>query len=160
MQVHNKRQFLLLEVLIAFTIITLCMIPLMMPHFGMIKAQREFINKIKINHFANLSHVNILEKLHKNEILLSSIEAKQIFPIDEGLLKEIRGYHATYQFTNEKHKKRNTNGFTTHKVILEVKFVPNKVGKTFIYKFPLAFGSKKEPEPDPAKDEEDDEDEE
>ncbi len=131
-----------------------------MPHFAMIKGQKEFINKIKINHLANLFHIKILEKLHKNEIPLSSIQDNKIFPVEQELLKDIYGYHATYQITNEKHKKPDTNGFTVHQAIIELKFLPSKTGKTFTYKFPFAFGSKKEPEAEAVKDQDDEEDEE
>ncbi len=140
----RRRPFLLLEVLISFTLIAFCAIPLIYPHISMIKAQKGFINKVKINHTVNLIYVNILEKLHKNEILLSDIEDKKVFNVDNAELKEINGYRATYQFTSEKHKKRNTAGIATFIVTLQLQFIPKISGKTLTYDYDVFLVSKKE----------------
>src|ERR1700722_13895 len=94
-KIQDKRPFLMLEVLIAFALITLCATPLIYPHVSMIKAQKEFINKMKINHSVNLIYVNILEKLHRNEIPLQDIEDKKLFNVEAEELKDISGYKAT-----------------------------------------------------------------
>lgn len=134
----------MLEVLISFTLIAFCAIPLIYPHISMIKAQNGFINKVKINHTVNLIYVNILEKLHKNEILLSDIEDKKIFNVDNAELKGINGYRATYQFIKEKHKKRNGAGIATYVVTLQLQFIPKKNGKTLTYDYDVFLVSKKD----------------
>lgn len=134
----------MLEVLISFTLIAFCVIPLIRPHISMIKAQNGFINKVQINHTVNLIYVNILEKLHKNEILLSDIEDKKIFNVDNVELKGINGYKATYQFIKEKHKKRNSAGITVYIATLQLQFIPNKSGKTLTYDYDVFLVSKKE----------------
>lgn len=135
----------MLEVLIAFALIILCIAPLTMPHFAMIKEQKASINKMKINHAVNSIYVNILEKMHKNEIPLNDIENKKLIPVESEELKEIQGYNATYQFTIEKIKIRKTDGLTTYLVNLQLQFIPKTSGKTFSYDYKVFFASKKDP---------------
>jgi len=144
-----RRPFLMLEVLIAFALIVLCALPLIYPHIGMIKAQKELINKSSLNHFVNLQYVTILEKLHRNEIPLNDIENGKIFSIDQENLKEIpgykvQGYTATFQFIKQRHKARNDQGFTVYLATLQLKFTPKKGDKPLSYEYEVFFGSKKQ----------------
>jgi len=139
----------MLEVLISFALITLCAVPLIYPHISMIKSQNQFINKMKINHSVNLIYVNILEKMHKNEILLNDVEEKKIFNVEPEDLKDIVGYKATYQFITEKHKRRNSSGQTVCLTTLQLQFIPKVTGKTLIYDYEVFFISKKDVSPGP-----------
>lgn len=141
----HKRPFLILEVLIAFCLVAFCAIPLIYPHISMIKSQNEFVNKIKMNQAIHLIYVDILEKLHKNEIPLSDIENKKLFQIEPQNLKNCHGYVGSYQFIKEKHKKRNSDGITVHLATLQLKLVPKRAGKTYTYDYDIFFGSKKDP---------------
>jgi len=157
MKVHvKKRPFLLLEVLLAFCLISFCAIPLIYPHIVMIKAQKEFINKIKINHAVNLLFVDILEKMHKNEISLADIESQKVFPIEGEELKKIPGFTSTYQFIKEKHKARDKDGITVHLATVQLSLI-SKTGKIKHFDYDVLFGSKRDPEIED-KDAEDDED--
>jgi len=137
----HKRPFLMLEVMIA--LIVFCAIPLISPHIMMVKAQKLSINEMNINHAVNLVYVNILEKMHKNEIPLNDIEGKTLFEVPSQDLKQISGYKATYQFIEEKHKKRNADNFTVHLATLQIKFIPHiNTGKILSYQYEVFLGSK------------------
>lgn len=112
----------MLEVMIAFTLIALCAIPLIYPHVSMVKAQKESINKMKVNHAAKLILVNVLEKMYKGTITLNDIQEEKTFEVTSAELNEIAGYNATYQFSSEKHKERDASGFTVHKATLSLNF--------------------------------------
>ena len=72
---------MLLEVLIAFTLVTLCILPLFYPLTGILKQQNEFITKIKLDHQVNLMYGNILAQLHANEIPWDNITNESRQPI-------------------------------------------------------------------------------
>lgn len=139
-----RRPFLMLEVLIAFALVLLSAIPLIYPHVSMIKAQHELINKININHSANLIYVSLLEKLHKNEIPLIEIESGKIFNLEQENLKSVFGYKATYQFFLQKVKKRNADGLKTYLVTMQLKFIPNSGQKSVTYDYSVFIASQKQ----------------
>lgn len=139
----KKRPFLLLEVMIAFTLVTLCAIPLIYPHVSMIKAEKVLINKVKLNHQMHLIYAGIIEKMHKNEITLQDVESKRLFNVPEDELKPLKGYKATYQFIRQKEKERNDLGFTVHLATVQLNFIPTNGSKTISYEFKIFFGSKK-----------------
>ena len=64
----KKRYVSLLEVLIAFALIVLCVLPLIYPHVAMFKSQKAFIRKVELDHVVNLLYAKILEKLYMNSI--------------------------------------------------------------------------------------------
>ena len=113
----------MLEVLIAFSLIALCAIPLIYPHVSMVKVQKESINKRRVNHAAKLILVNALEKMHKGTISLNDIQDERIFEVSAAELTEIAGYHATYQFISAKHKPRDNSGFTVHNATFLLSFI-------------------------------------
>ena len=64
----KKRHYLLLEVLIAFTIIALCAIPLIAPHSWMIKEESELSQEIEKDRYVNLIYSHVIEMLYNNTI--------------------------------------------------------------------------------------------
>lgn len=79
----KHRSILLLEVLIAFAIIVMCIFPLIYPHVALVKAQKEFIQKIEIDHAVTLLFGQIYQDLHTNQIAWKDIEAKKRFELSE-----------------------------------------------------------------------------
>ena len=102
----RKRPFLLLEVLIAFAIVVGCILPLIYPHVMMYKSKKQFEDDIQKNHMANLLYVDILEKLHRNEIAWREIEEKKEFSFEKGR------FRGSYKFEEEKHKPPDATGFS------------------------------------------------
>lgn len=109
MKIIKKRYIALLEVLIAFVLISLCVLPLIYPHAAMLKTEQEFIAEVELDHQVNLLYANRLQKLYLNEISWSDIESGKEFTIDKQLLQSI-GYEkelpfiGSYRFTEIKHK--------------------------------------------------------
>ncbi len=92
-KIFFKRRFQsLLEVLIAFTLIVLCIFPLISPHVAMYRSQIKFIKQIELDHAINLLYAKILEKLYMNSIAWSDLDHR-IFPIDTTVLNEIAFDH-------------------------------------------------------------------
>lgn len=121
----NKKHFTLLEVLIAFALIVLCVLPIISPHVAIYKAQRSFVKKIELDHVVNLLYANIYEDIQKNKIPWEKLEDKTIFPISSELLTNLNNkkplpYVGTYQFEKQDSK-------------------PNPPGPLSVYVFKLLF---------------------
>lgn len=84
----HKRHILLLEVLIAFALVALCIFPLIAPHVFILKAQYQFNTKVALDQSAAKIYTHILEKAYKREIPWRAIEEKQIFTIDDDFLRK------------------------------------------------------------------------
>lgn len=94
----------LIEVLIAFSLVVMCIFPLLYPHLFILKEHRSFIEKIELDHEVNLLYGKILESLYKNEIPWSTITNSQETPIDEKEFNEKIPYKGSYHFTIDKMK--------------------------------------------------------
>jgi len=108
----RRRHMILLEVLISFALIVLCILPLLYPHVYMLRVQKQFVQTVELDHLVNLMYVEVLEKLYTNEISWNDIEGKRVFPIDSALLQKIGQtseksrfpFTGTYQFKEIRHK--------------------------------------------------------
>lgn len=67
-KILGSRPFTLLEVLIAFLLIAVAVIPLLAPYPAMFKQQKQFIQELEVDRLANILFVDLLAKIHKNEI--------------------------------------------------------------------------------------------
>jgi len=97
MVLKKKRHFLILEVLIAFGLVVLCVLPLIYPHLYITQEQRKFIDKIDLDIAVNQFYAEIMQRLYKNEILWSDIDQNTVFPIDQDFLSRL-GYTAPFPF--------------------------------------------------------------
>lgn len=150
----TKRAFLLLEVLIAFALVTLCAIPLIYPHAAIYRTQKEFVNKIELDHEVNLIYVNLLEKLHRNEIPLEDIRHETLFTLPQ----TIKGYTGTYHFETIREKSSvalGGPGAMLAALKIEFKNPLTKKSYLFSYKVFLGFKSKGLHAPVEEKEEED-----
>ena len=64
----KKRPFLLLEVLIAFAIVAICILPLLAPHLWIIQGEKAFLAEIQADRVAGNLFGELIQKLHENEI--------------------------------------------------------------------------------------------
>lgn len=85
----TKRPFLLLEVIISFTLVILCIIPLIAPHTFIAMQQRKFIRQIDLDHFINLFYADIVEKLYRGQIDWNTIVGASKNPIEDLRLDKI-----------------------------------------------------------------------
>jgi hypothetical protein len=105
----RRRPVLLLEVLIAFVLVVLCVIPLIYPHVYMVKLEKEFIGSIDADHVANALYAQLYEKLQKNEIPWDKLLDKTPVVVDDAVITEINNgralpYKVSYQFEELNHK--------------------------------------------------------
>jgi hypothetical protein len=112
----KRRYFLLLEVLIAFTIVAIAMLPLIYPHFYIYQQERKFIHKINLDIAVNYFYGGIIEQLQRNQISWNMIEEKHLFVVDQAFWRSI-GYaekdipfNGEYQFNVIREKKNDNYG--------------------------------------------------
>lgn len=129
----QRRPFLLLEVLIAFAIVAMAMLPLIAPHFYIFQEQSRFVDKIHLDLAVNRFYGTIVELLQRNEISWADIEQKRVIPIDESFLrmagyKDPLPYTGSFQFLEVKHKKNDKYGL--YQVELIMAFEPKRPAKS------------------------------
>lgn len=110
----KRHPFALLEVMIAFSLTVLCVLPLIYPHVEMYRAKKRFLERVEQDHAVNLLYVELLEKLYQHEIPWETIQSKKISPVEK------LGYKGTYQFEEIKHKPPEASGFTVVLVGLKI----------------------------------------
>ena len=115
----RKQPFLLLEVMIAFSLIVLCIFPLISPHIELYKAKKLFLNRLEQDHVVNVLYVDLLEKLYRNEIPWETLQDKKKIPFEK------LGYQGTYQFEEIKHKPPEETGFTVVLIRLNITIAGN-----------------------------------
>lgn len=106
MRVKARRFVVLLEVLIAFALVALCVLPLIYPHVAIYRAERQFVDTVKLDHDVSLLYAVVLQKLYNNAIPFSDIENAARLPVDERMLqeagiKDALPFDGTYRFTIE-----------------------------------------------------------
>lgn len=122
---------MLLEAMIAFGLVVLCVFPLLAPHVAMLKAQRTFIRKVDLDHVVNLLYASVLEQLYINSISWGDI-AQNTFTIHPEELQKL-GYASILTFAgsynfNEvspRFKPSDPNApYSLHLVTLTFNFLP------------------------------------
>jgi hypothetical protein len=124
----QRRQILLLEVMIALAIIVLCIFPLIYPHAALARSQRTFLHKIDLDHVITLIFSDIYQDLQKNQYEWADIQSQRHFDIDPDRLKKYNGnkalpYKGYYYFEEEIHKPKSTTDQQTFAYIYKVRFV-------------------------------------
>lgn len=124
-----KRYMILLEVLIAMALVALCALPLIAPHFEMLKAQKKFISTLKLDHFTHLFYVDVLEQLQANKITWQQIQDKMPIPIDEKMWERINEKNSlnikgNFQFEEIKSKFSNDKSWGAYLYTLTFTFEP------------------------------------
>jgi len=133
MKSRKLGHFLLLEVLIAFALVVMAVLPLIYPHIYIYQQQRAFINKIDLDIAVNQIYVNLAEKLHRNEIPWGDIEHKRVAAIDTKLLEGTAfeksfPFEGTYQFEIARRKKNPQ--YALNLVKLTIDFKPKSLSKS------------------------------
>jgi len=152
----------LIEVLIAFTLVVMCILPLIYPHVFMVKTQHQFIRKIELDNVVNVLYGETLAALQMNRIPWKDIIDGKRIPISEDQLKaagfeEKLHYQGSYQFSLQKKKPEKENPETAYLLNLTYSFVPTlitddaeKQKQTLHYSYQvfLVYGQETTPEPE------------
>jgi hypothetical protein len=77
MRFYRKRRntFVLLEILIAFGLVALCIFPLVSSQVKILTAQKELHSRLEKQRLANLSFSKTVEQLYRGEITLDQLDA-------------------------------------------------------------------------------------
>lgn len=129
----SKRPVLLLEVMIAISLIVMAAIPLIYPHIYLLKAQRHFMNKVELDHVVNLLYVDAVERMYKNEITWTSILNTLEFEVDAEDLRRIGytkpvSFKGVYRLKDEIHKPKDEEDtpLRLYLISLDYQFYPKK----------------------------------
>lgn len=132
----SRRFQSLLEVLIAFVLIALCVLPLIYPHIAIYKQQLEFSRKLELDHLVNLLYGRVLEKLYMNTIPWHDIP-QTTFEVDDALLKEVQYdkpmvYAGTFTFGEgePRFKPKDPSEYTLYLYPLTFNFIPKELKNT------------------------------
>lgn len=133
---RHKRPILLLEVLIAFALVVLCIFPLIAPHVFILKSQYAFNRHIEMDQAASKLYTHILEKIYRQEIPWQAIENKSTFTLDD---KDDSPFKGSYQFSIVRHKGNDEKPFSAQVIQLDLKLIPqeedNDNRTTYTYQF-------------------------
>lgn len=146
MRIISRRHMILLEILIALALITLCILPLLTPHVAMIKQQKKFINEMKLDHTVHLLYVDVLEQMQQNKISWAQIAEKKPIPIDDAMWTRIGAnspphLKGSYRFDEVKRKENETTLWAAHLLTVTFTFEPetgafDEAGKDMRKMFP------------------------
>lgn len=129
----KKRHFLLLEVMIALTIVIFAVLPLVYPHFYIYKEQKSFVNKLNLDLVMNHFKADIVQKLQRNEISFQDIEqgvkTNINFDAIQGITIKNFPYSGQYYFVVLKNKKNENFGLYQIQLNAEVSLKENKENK-------------------------------
>ena len=127
----RRHSVLLLEVIIAFALVALCVLPLIYPQIFILRSERQFINEVQLDHKVNILYGDIMEKLYRQEIPWQDIVDEKVFPIDLSLggkseeKKEIH-YKGSYKFIKKKQKAPDDSPHNVYVYRLIFSFQPNE----------------------------------
>lgn len=124
---YKRRHILLLEVMIAFAIIVLCIFPLLYPHAMIAKTQREFIQNIELDHAVTLLFSQVYQDLQSNRIEWGDIENGKKFEIAPQDLQKYNNdkllpFKGSYRFKKKYQKPTNAQSSGVTAYIYQVIF--------------------------------------
>lgn len=96
----NRQHMLLLEVLIAFSLLLLCLIPLIQPHLVMIQSEHEFIHEVQLDRLVNELYADLLVKdFYNQRISWDAIASKREIPLASEAVQDL-GFQGSYTITH------------------------------------------------------------
>lgn len=129
----DKRYLSLLEVLIAFSLVVLCVLPLLYSHITIVKAEKKFTHELVLDHLVNLMYGDVTKLLYKNDIEWKDIEGGTLFPIPDSLLQfedKPLPYKGFYRFTKNMQKPKKPADFTVYLWTLSFRFWPSHLSES------------------------------
>lgn len=119
---------LLLEIVLAFALVALCILPMVTPHIGLLRSQQKMLAFIQLDHSVNLLYGELLERLYTHEITWEQLLNEKHYAIDYSHLQKL-GYQGAdpkgfYFFKKEKQKPVNAEGISLYQIKVIFQFVP------------------------------------
>lgn len=99
LRVLQRLPFLLLEVMIAFLLMALCLVPLLQPHYAMLQSDLMILEESKIERVVHKIYAEFLVSLYRGEVTWSAIDhydtPARTQPVNPQLLEGLP-YNVTY----------------------------------------------------------------
>ena len=113
-----KRPFLLLEVMISFVLIVMCVLPLIYPHVALYKETASFRRWEESQKMHQLIFTAIQMKLHRNDLTWQQINSETKFALDKTFLEVLdpsltlneKGFYR-FKIKRKKTNKNSTQGY-------------------------------------------------
>ncbi len=134
----KKRHVLLLEVLIALAIVTLCILPLLHPHVAILSEEKSFVREIELDRLVGLIHSDMLvEQFYRENIQWWTIEQDQPIEITDDRLDKL-GFRGSYSFKRKLRKSKMEDGMYLHNLVSVIyAFTPTQGGDPLSYSYDL-----------------------
>jgi len=98
---RKLRHMLLLEVLIALSIVLLCILPLLQPHVVMIQSEKDFIREVQLDRVVNQLFADLLiNSFYNQRITWEEITSNREVPIASEAVKALL-YNGKYQIVHQ-----------------------------------------------------------
>lgn len=138
----RRAHFTLLEIMIAFFIVSVCAIPLLAPNLWMVRAERSFSFQIEAGRMSSLLVQGLLELIYSNDIPWEALNDKVRRPLPFDIKKEYNlpsgwPYTVSYAFEERKHKKGQDNSQSFHLFYLDLFFKPNDQDRELHFRYEI-----------------------
>lgn len=125
---HKRHPFLILEVLIAFSIVALSLFPLLAPNLMIIQAERAFQNELEADRLADLLFAEWVENLYNNTIPWEGLTSGGVVSLDDKALVPAGFPYSIAVKPTLKKKKENEKGTSYYLFLFEFQFTPKQGG--------------------------------
>lgn len=134
----NKRHILLLEVLVALAIITMCIVPMLRPHLFMLAEEQKFVREVELDRLVGNIYTNLLiDRFYRQGITWDEIATDEQRPVDHADLKRL-GYKGTYAFKIKLKKgKMSESDFALDLLTITYTMKPTDGGLSLKYSYDL-----------------------
>jgi len=135
----ERRHILLLEVLIALMIVTMCIMPLLAPHIAMVQEERAFQREIELDRLVNLLYGDLLvEKFYRQEQEWWAVLNGSSTEIQDERVKDL-GYQGKYviQRSLKKQKLQDVDDYRYNLLTVKYEFTPLSGGDPLNYTYKL-----------------------
>ncbi len=132
------RHFLLLEVMIAFALVALCVIPMLRPHLYMLTQEQDFLREVELDRVVGVLYCELLvEGFYRSTIPWRSIEEEETVVIDDDRVRAL-GYKGFYTFAIEKEKGKISEGvYSLFLISITYTLTPSGGGAPLVYTYEL-----------------------
>ncbi len=156
----RRKTYLLLELLIAFTILSLCALPLVRNPMHMAKEEIAAFERMELERVAELAYAELLEKFYRNEIPWKTLDPKTLPDapaLQETVTLELPGiFKRAYEkkiFLWTRGEKKGPDEQDVRLIGVKIVFVPadkaKKWQKSFSYRVLLEIKAPSSPSTDP-----------
>ena len=136
---REKRHILLLEVLIALMLVTMCILPLLAPHIAMVQEERVFQREIELDRIVNLLYGDLLvEKFYRQEQEWWSVLNATSTEIQDERVRKL-GYTGSYTISRKLRKKKlqGVEDYRYNLISIRYEFTPESGENPLTYTYEL-----------------------